>query len=158
MGFDSILVKLHYLPDQVKQAIGEDENVHYIQESTPTSTAYFLKKYQRRLEETFLVTNGDTLTNFNLADFIEFHLTNNNIATVFTHDDAIHTGGTYIFDKEALKYVKKEDDIPDLMQRLIEKEVPINLYLSDTKYFDIGTQEKLARARKYFKKWNHEKY
>ena len=152
VGFDSIFVKLYYLPDHIKKAVGEDENVHYITERNLTPTAYFLKKHKDILEEAFLVTNGDTLTNLNLTEFIEFHLTNNNIATVFTHDDAIHTGGTYLFDREVLKYIKKDDDIPDLMKRLAEKEIPVNLFYSNAHYFDSATEEKLAKARKYFKK------
>lgn len=152
VGFDNIIIKLYYLPDLIKQAVGEDKNVTYIQERHLNPTGYFLKKHKDLLEEAFLVTNGDTLTNLNLTEFIEFHLVNENIATVFTHNDAIHTGGTYIFDKEVLKYVKKEDDIPDLMKRLIEKKIPINLFYSEAKYFDTATEEKLEKARKYFKK------
>ena len=74
-----------------------------------------------------------------------------NLATVFTKDDAIHTGGTYIFDKEVLDYIEDEQDIPDLMQKLIDKKIPINIYNSDAVYFDIANREKLAKARKYFK-------
>lgn len=152
VGFDVILVKLYYLPDQIKKAIGKDENVRYIEEHTLTPTGYFLKKHADRLEEAFLVTNGDTLTNLDLVQFIELHLTNNNIATVFTHDDAIHTGGTYLFDKEVLKYVKKGDEIPDLMKTLVEQEVPMNLFYSNAKYFDTGNIEKLEKARRDFKR------
>lgn len=152
VGFDNIYIKLHYLPAQIKEAVGEDENVHYIYEQKLTPTAYFLKKHQDILEEAFLITNGDTLTNFDLMEFIEFHLANSNIATVFTHHDAIHTGGTYLFDKEVLQYIKKDDNIPDLMKRLSEKDIPINLFYSDAHYFDTATEEKLEKARKYFKK------
>ena len=152
VGFDDIVVKLHYLPNKIKEAVGEDENVYYIVERKLTPTAYFLKKNYEYLEETFLVTNGDTLTNLNLTEFIEFHLINKNMATVFTKDDAIHTGGTYIFDKEILEYVKDDMDIPHLMAVLVEADIPINLFFSNAKYFDTATLEKLQKARKYYAK------
>ena len=151
VGFDDILVKAHYLANQVKKAIGEDENVQFIRETKLTATAYFLKRNEGKLEDEFLVTNGDTLTNLDLTEFIEFHLINKNIATVFTKDDAIHTGGTYIFDKEILGYVKKDMDIPHLMAVLVEANIPINLYFSDAHYFDTSTHEKLERARRLWK-------
>ena len=151
VGFDDILVKAYYLADQVKEAIGEDTNVQFIHEMQLTPTAYFLKRNKDKLEDEFLVTNGDTLTNFDLAEFIEFHMVNRNIATVFTHDDALHTGGTYIFDKEIINYIKKDMDIPHLMAVLVEAGIPINLFFSDAVYFDTATSNKLEQARKLWK-------
>jgi len=151
VGFDKIIVKTHYLPHLIEEAVGEDENVVYIQEKTLTPTAQFLKEHKDFLEKEFLVTNGDTLTNFDLAEFIEFHMVNRNIATVFTHNDAIHTGGTYIFDKEILDYVKDDMDIPHLMAVLVEAAIPINLYFSNAHYFDTANLKKLERARKLWK-------
>ena len=75
---------------------------------------------------------------------------NKNIATVFTNDDAIHSGGTYIFDKDILDLIKKDMDIPDLMKVLVEAEIPINLYFSNAHYFDTATIEKLKIARKFY--------
>ena len=152
VGFDNIVIKLHYLPNKIKEAVGEDENVTYIIEKQLIPTAKFLLDNKDYLEETFLVTNGDTLTNLNLTEFIEFHLMNKNIASVFTKDDAIHTGGTYIFDKEILEYVKDDMDISHLMAVLVEANIPINLYFSDATYFDTADKKKLIRARKYYEK------
>jgi len=151
VGFDDILVKAHYLANQVKKAIGKDENVKFITESKLSPTAYFLKKNKDKLEDEFLVTNGDTLTDLDLLDFIEFHMVNKNIATVFTKHDAIHSGGTYIFDKEVLKYIREDMDIPDLMKSLIDKNILVNLYFSDAIYFDTATHEKLEKAQRLWK-------
>ena len=151
VGFDDILVKAHYLANQVKKAIGKDENVKFITESKLSPTAYFLKKNKDKLEDEFLVTNGDTLTDLDLLDFIEFHMVNKNIATVFTKYDALHTGGTYIFDKEILNYVKKDMEIPHLMAVLVEANIPINLFFSDAEYFDTANHAKLQKARELWK-------
>ena len=152
VGFDTIFIKLHYLPNQVKRAVGEDNNVKYIVERKLTPTAYFLKKHKHLLEDEFLVTNADTLTNLDLLEFIEFHLINKNIATIFTKHDALHTGGTYIFDKDILEYIHKDDDIKDMLQHLVDKNIPMNLYYSDAHYFDVGDRNRLERARKYYAK------
>jgi len=151
VGFDNILVKAYYLADQVKEAIGEDENIQFVRETKLSPTAYFLKKNKDKLEDEFLVTNGDTLTNLDLLDFIEYHMVNKNIATVFTKHDAIHTGGTYIFDKEIINYIKKDMDIPHLMAVLIGADIPINLYFSNVQYFDTATHKKLEKAKKLWK-------
>ena len=152
MGFDDIIVKLHYLPEQVIEAIGKDKYVRTNTERNLTPTAQWLKKIKKYLDEEFLVVNGDTITNLDLSDFCEFHLINKNIATVFTKHDAIHSGGTYAFDKEVLKYIKPEMNIPDLIQALIDKNIPINIYTSDAHYFDCGTLEKLKQAKKFYEK------
>ena len=151
VGFDEIIIKTYYLPHLIEEAMGEDENVMYLHENKLTPTAQFLKEHDAFLEDEFLVTNGDTLTNLNLLEFIEFHMVNKNIATVFTKDDALHTGGTYIFDKEILEYVKDDMDIPHLMAVLVEADIPINLYFSDAVYFDTATHAKLEKARALWK-------
>lgn len=156
IGFDDIVVTLKYLPDEVKTAVGENEAVrYYIQETT--GTAQCLKEMDKKgyLESEFMVVNGDTLTNLNYAQMIEWHLINDNIATIFTKDDVIHSGGTYIFDREVLKYIDKEVNIPDLIQKLMGLDIPMSLYMGenpqDVWYLDIGDHKKLAEARKMFK-------
>src|SRR3990167_3195334 len=72
-GFDDILIKCFYMPEKIKEAVGEDLNVTFITEFKLTPTAYFLKRNVDKLENEFLVTNGDTLNNLNLMDFCEFH-------------------------------------------------------------------------------------
>ncbi len=102
----------------------------------------------------FLVVNGDTITNVNYTEMFKLHEEKGNIATVFTHDDFIHSGGTYIFNKEIFKYIPKgvysihEQLIPDL----IKKKIPITEYRSEAYYFDTATPEKLEKARRFLKK------
>ena len=154
VGFDDIIVTLKYLPDKVKEAVGDDEAVRYYAQKT-TGTAQCLKEIEKWLEEEFMVINGDTLTNLDYSKMIEWHLINDNIDTIFTKDDAIHTGGTYIFDREVLKYIRDEVNIPDLIQTLIKLDTPLSLYMGenpeDIWYQDIGTPTKLKQARELFK-------
>ena len=97
--------------------------------------------------------NGDTITNVNLQEMLIEHHNNRNLATVFTHDDAIHTGGTYIFDKIVLSHIpqgKVYSIKDDLMPQLIKKK-EVGLYKNENEYyFDIGTFEGLQKAKEYF--------
>ena len=149
------MVVVYYLADQIQDVLLEHEKkgyITFINAGKFFKTATYLKEIKQYLEDPFMVVNGDTLTNLDLNDFIEFHLTNRNIATVFTKHDAIRTGGSYVFDKEVLKYIKPDMDIPDLMQFLIDQNIPINIYRSEARYFDIGTEDKLKLARKFYEK------
>ena len=156
VGFDDIIVSLKYLPGGIKTAIGEDETIRYYIQKT-TGTAQCLKEMDRYgyLESEFMVVIGYTLSNLNYAQIIEWHLINNNIATIFTKDDAIHSGGTYIFDREVLKYIDKEVNIPDLIQKLMGLDISMSLYMGenpqDVWYLDIGDPAKLKEARELFK-------
>ena len=114
-------------------------------------TAQFIKRYESELDSHFVVMNGDTLTNLNLSEIIEFHLTKTNIATIFTKKDAIRSGGTYVFDKEVIDYVSTQEDIPDLIQTLMDKKVPLSLYHSDAWYLDIGSKSQLLKAKLLYK-------
>jgi len=152
VGFDDILIVGGFLHQQVEDVLKDYARIRFFVNWDMSPTACYLKVISDQLEDPFLLTNGDTLTELNLIDFIEFHLSNKNIATVFTHHNAIHSGGTYVFDKEALNYIEDGDNIPDLMQHLIDKEIPINLYKSPDKYFDIGEPYKLEKAREYYGK------
>jgi len=152
VGFQEILVKTHYLAEKVEKAIGKNKNVKLLYDADLIGTAQFLKKYQDKLDEEFIVMNGDTLTNLNLSEIIEFHLSNNNIATIFTKDNAIHSGGTYVFNKKVIEYLEDQENIPDLIQTLIDKDIPINLYQSNAWYLDIGSKKKLAKAKMFLQK------
>ncbi len=149
VGFDHILVITYYKADQVKKAAGDDSNIRFINAHKYFKTASYLKQISNLLEDPFMVVNGDTLTDLNYSEFIEFHLINKNIATVFTKKTAIHSGGTYIFDKVIFNYIKQGMDIPDLIQSLVDQNIPINLYMG-ARYWDVGTQEKLEKARKQY--------
>lgn len=149
-GINNILVKLHYLPHTIKSGIGWD--VDFIVEKKLKGTAYFLKKLD--LAPNFLVVNGDTITNVDIEDMFTVHVLSRNMVTIFTKDTALHTGGTYIFNKSVLKHISDQKDfmIVDLIAKLEEKNIPLTLYKSDAYYFDCGTPEKLEKARKYFNK------
>ena len=156
VGFDDIIVKAYWLSGKLRDAIGDDGNVTFVTETKLTETATFLKKNADRLDGDFMVVNGDTLTNLDFKDIIDFHINSNKIATIYTRRNAVHSGGTYIFKKEILDYIPNEpwSINTDLIPDLLEKNIPIALYFSNAIYFDIATPVKLKQAKEAYKKWN----
>lgn len=113
-----------------------------------TLTAGLLKKYQKDLTDPFIVSNGDTITNVNIKKM--FKRLNNVDAVIFSKDNFLHNGGTFIFRKKVLDLVgpKEKLEVPELLERLES----FALYDSpESYYFDIGTPEKLEKARQALK-------
>lgn len=158
VGFDDIIVNMRYLYEELQKAIGDDETIrYYYQPSDDYGTASILTDLDKKkwLEEEFMVVNGDTLTNVDYKDLIETHLSNTLLATVFTMDTAVHSAGTYVFDREVLKYIGKKMDIPQLIEKLSDDWGLVGTYmeipgLSRIFYLDCGTPEGLEKARRRY--------
>ena len=153
-GVTDICVNLHYKPKQIIDYFGD--RVLYSFEPELLGTAGALTKVRGWLGSPFLVLNGDTISDVDLTEMLAYHYENNSFATIFTHDTAIHNGGAFIFDKVVFDYIPENKSYSiheDLLPVLI-KEVKTALYKSNANYFDLGTAEKLERARKFF---NNEK-
>ena len=131
----------------------------YSLESELLGTAGAFKKMEEELQDNFFVINGDTITNVSLNDLFSNHiinyLINQPLVTIFTHQDAIHTGGVYVFNKRVLDFIPKnkfysikDDLIPDLIKRK-EKIKLVNYF--GTFYIDCGTPEGLKKARRFLK-------
>lgn len=127
--------------------------VCYSPEFKLMGTAGSIKLIENWFGNHFFVINGDTISNVNLKKMYKLHKKEGNIATIFTHDNAVHCGGTYLFKKDILDYIPKNKPYSihkDLIPKLIKKKIPITLYKSDAYYFSIDTPQKLAKARRYF--------
>ena len=79
-GVDEVVLSLGYKPDALLAAYPHgrcgDVKLHYAIESTPLDTAGAIAFAAREAgvgDETFVVVNGDVLTEINVSDLIEFH-------------------------------------------------------------------------------------
>lgn len=76
-GIKEIGVTLQYLPEAIVDYFGDgsswDVNLYYFVEDSPLGTAGSVKNAEEFLDETFVVISGDALTDFNLAQAIDFH-------------------------------------------------------------------------------------
>ncbi|WP_036936750.1 mannose-1-phosphate guanyltransferase [Pseudobacteroides cellulosolvens] len=85
-GITEIGITLMYLPQKIRDYFGNGSswgvNLHYFTEDTPLGTAGSVKNAGDFLDETFVVISGDSLTNINLKNAIEYHYAKKSKATI----------------------------------------------------------------------------
>ena len=76
-GVDDIILAMGYNPDPIKKALGDGSylGIHlmYLVEDSPLGTAGAVKNAESFLDDTFVVFNGDILTDINLSEMIKLH-------------------------------------------------------------------------------------
>lgn len=152
-NLDPIVVNTSYLAESVKDALANTD-VTFLHEEEPAGTAGILLKVKDLLTDPFFVVNGDTLTNVDLAKMHQGFKKSGAIGEIFTHKDAIHTGGVYLFSREVLSYIPKDthfDIDKDLIPKLVAGGEILNLFKDlQAYYIDCGTPSKLDKARRLF--------
>lgn len=77
---------LYYQSGIIKEYFGDGSdfgvNIIYEKPEKDFGTAGAVKFAEKHIKGDFLVISGDVLTNFNLADFYNYHITNDNLATI----------------------------------------------------------------------------
>lgn len=155
-------------------------NITYSLESKPLGTAGPLAKVPD-LNETFLVTNGDVLTQLDIKDLIDFHKEQKGICTIAMHERKVYidlgvieqkggpeiTGyvekptidykvsmGIYVFDPKVLDYIPADEyfDFPDLVKILIRAGQRVIGYPYKGYWKDLGTPEDYEQAIQDFDK------
>lgn len=153
-------------------------NISYNYEDSPLGTAGPIA-FVQNLEETFLVMNGDVLSTLPLGELIQFHKSQNAIATIATHHrrvkvdlgviqwdgDARVTGyiekptydysvsmGIYVFEPKVLSYIPKGEyyDFPDLVKKLIGVGEKVIGYRFDGYWQDLGRPDDYESAAQDF--------
>jgi mannose-1-phosphate guanylyltransferase/phosphomannomutase len=139
--------------------------IEYSLEKEKLNTAGSILAFKGKVKETFAVVMGDQLTNIDMAEMLGSHKKSGAIATVAlyrkktpleygvaTIEDGKISGfaekpliehnfntAIYIFEPEIFDYIKaKEDFAKDVFPRLLEIKKPINAYVFEGVWFDIG--------------------
>lgn len=169
-GVTRVHIAVGHLSHLVMAVLGDGSDmgldIRYSMEEQPLSTVGPLKLI-RDLPETFLVLNGDILTDMDIAALYEHHIRGNAKLTVAAHrrtekidygvidvsDNGHVTGfrekpgydftvsmGIYVFSRSVLDYVPSGEKFgfDDLMLRLLDKKEPVAAYLYDGYWLDIG--------------------
>ena len=152
-----------------------DLNIKYTEEDEPLGTIGPLSLLREELNETFLVINGDVLTDLSLSAFAETHRHNHAMVTVAT---AMRTTkmdfgvieqtagrittfkekpllsnlmsmGVYCMQPSVLEYIPR--GVPfgfdDLMLCLLSRGLPAHTFLHDGMWLDIGRVEDFQKAQ-----------
>ncbi len=171
-GFNHITLALGHLAHLVKAVLGNgnhlDVTIDYSLEHVPLGTSGPLSLIPD-LDETFLVMNGDILSDLDFRDMLQFHRERQAVATIAVHRRKVHidygvlhrkdyrllkyeekptidyevSTGIYIFQREIINYIHPGVylDFPELVKMLIHNERPVMCYPFDGIWFDLGRVE-----------------
>ena len=133
----------------------------------------------KELDETFLVMNGDVLSDLDYTELVRFHHRQNAMATIAMYDKEIKIDlgiintndqheiydyvekptltyqvsmGIYVFNKQVMQYIPrgKYFDLPDLIHTLIKADEKIVGYHFKGYWRDIGRREDYEQAIEEF--------
>ena len=183
-GINDVTLTLGHLAELTKayfthrQELTKQLNLRFVDEDEPTGTAGSLSLVPG-LNETFLVMNGDLLTDLDFGLFVDFHRKNKAILTIATHlrrvkvdlgvlqfdegnritayqekpEHTYHVSmGIYVYEPRVLEYIPpgKYLDLPTLVLQLIAAGERVCAYPTDCMWLDIGRPDDYALAQELF--------
>jgi NDP-sugar pyrophosphorylase family protein len=168
------LIQLYF---SQSKALPPELELRWHWEDEPLGTAGSLRLVDG-LEGSFLVMNGDVLTNLDYRELMRFHEASGAALTVATHAKRVGIDlgvveiegtqivgyrekpqldyevsmGIYVYEQRALAHLPAEGpcQFPDLVQRLLDAGEPVCAFRSDADWFDIGTPGEHRRAMEAF--------
>ena len=181
-GFSHFVLAIHYLGHMIEEHFGNGERqgvrIDYVREQSPLGTAGALGLLNPRPEATFVVTNGDVITDIRYGELLDFHIRHAAAATmaVRVHEwqhpfGVVETkgveivgfeekpvarshinAGVYALDPDSLNFLSTDDhcDMPTLFERLQAKAKRTIAYPMHEPWFDVGRPDDLQSANGQF--------
>ena len=179
-GFYKFYISTHYLPEIIQNHFGNGEKfdiqIQYVHESEPLGTGGALSLLPRQeVDLPFIVINGDVLTNMNFSKLIDFHISQNAVATMCVREFQyqipygvvnseqnniqsmtekpsyyfdINTG-IYVISPTLLEQVEAQFiGMPTILEQQIEKLQKVVSYPLHEYWLDIGQMEDYNRAQR----------
>jgi len=186
-GFKKITITVDYLAELLEAYFrdGSKWNVEitYSRDYEPLGTAGPVASI-KDLEDNFIVMNGDILTTLDYSKLMGYHIKENSMITIAMYDKKVNIDlgilksnendeiydyvekptlkyqvsmGIYVFNKKALKYIKKNEylDFPDLIKILIKNNESVKGFHFGGYWLDIGRHEDYAKAIEEFEELKH---
>jgi NDP-sugar pyrophosphorylase family protein len=183
-GITDITLTLGHLAELIKAyfdhrpRLVEKITLRYVEEEKPTGTAGSLMLVPD-LNDTFLVMNGDLLTDLDFNELVDFHRKQKAALTIATHRRQLKIDlgvlefdhnykitsysekpeksyrvsmGIYVYEPEVLRQMEKGSylDFPELVLRLLARGEKVCAYPSRCLWLDIGRPDDYARAQELF--------
>ena len=181
-----VYITTGYLGHLIRAYCGDgrqwDMNIRYSEEPEPLGTIGALSLLRKRLDERFLVINGDVLTDLNVFAFLRSHRASGSALSVATMQRSIRMDfgvieveknsiavfrekpllshlvsmGIYCMEPEILQYIP--NGVPfgfdDLVFRMMEASVPVHAFRHNGFWLDVGRLEDFQKAQEM--EWNGE--
>lgn len=183
-GFRNFVIAIHYLGQMIEDYFGDgskwDVRIDYLREKSPLGTAGAIGLLTPRPDASFLVTNGDVLTDIRYGELLDFHSRNRASATmaVRAHEwqhpyGVVRTNGIeiagfeekpvfrshinagiYVLEPDVLGALQSGErcDMPALFTRLQEQSARTIVYPMHEPWMDVGGTDDYQSAQKGLKK------
>ncbi|MCL0065575.1 sugar phosphate nucleotidyltransferase [Dehalococcoidia bacterium] len=185
-GFDEVIMAVGHLAELIMAFFNDGSKygmkIEYVREEKPLGTAGPLSLMKDRLNETFLMMNGDVLTTLDYSAFVDAHKGNGAVATIAVKKrsvkidfgvpelekdgrivgyvekpeiDYLVSMGVYAFEPDVLEYIRPNEylDFPDLIRKLISNGETVKGYVYDGHWLDIGRPEDYEQANREIEKY-----
>ena len=181
-GYSNFILSVNYKKEIIQDYFQDGEafgvTISYIVETKRMGTAGALSLLPRVPTEPMIVMNGDLLTQINYDQLMQFHLSQNALATmcvrefeyqipygVIETDDTRLTSikekpiqknfvnaGIYVLNPEVFNFIPENQffDMPDLFERLIEDNKNVAVFPIREYWLDIGRIEDFERANEEY--------
>ena len=178
-GIRDVSITTHYLSDAVVDYFGDGERfgvkLNYINEDRPMGTVGGLKRLKKP-DQTFLVINGDIITNTSFDEMLAFHRKYRAVMTVGVRKydidvpfgvvdcEDVHikklqekpslsffiNAGTYLLEPSIFDHIPDTHpfDMTDLIQALLKAHLPVVSFPIIEYWLDVGRHEDYERAQR----------
>ena len=175
LGHLAGLIKAYFLNNRELSSL---ITLRFVEEQEPTGTAGSLASIQG-ISNTFLVMNGDLLTDLNFDELVSFHREQNAALTIAVHRRRVKLDfgvlkigddhrvvdydekpeyqhdvsmGIYVYEPSVLKFIPKGKylDFPELVLRLLDAGEKVCGWPYEGLWLDIGRPSDYARAQKLY--------
>jgi len=177
-GFKNIILGVNYKSQMIEGYFGDGSKfgvtIDYVHEDKRMGTAGALSLMREQLTEPFFVMNGDLLTSVNFEHMLEYHLSNQAVATMGVREydfqvpygvvnieghqitsieeKPVHkffvSGGMYVLDTDVLNTIPDDVfyDMPTLFEKLIANKQKVISFPIREYWLDIGRMSDFEQA------------
>ena len=177
-GFKNFILSVNYKSEVIENYFGNGSqfgiNIKYIKEKKRMGTAGTLALLREKLKDTFILMNGDLLTNLDFSYLLEYHYHNQPIATIAVKKhyyrvpfgmisldgikiksivekpliDFFISAGIYVLEPEVIKFVPENQffNMPELINELIKNNLEVVSFPIKEYWNDIGRIEDYKKA------------
>ena len=89
-GITDVVMTVAFMSQMLRNHFGDGSslgmNIEYSVEESPLGTAGSVKNAESALDDTFLIISGDSLTDFDLTEILDFHREREALATIASEE------------------------------------------------------------------------